>query len=215
MVTHDIIIIGAGPGGYVMAERAGHMGKKVLLIEKGHLGGVCLNVGCIPTKTLLNSAKHYVHALEAPGFGVTTGEVSFDLAKAMSWKRNVVETLRGGVGAKMKKNKVEVVKGEARLLGSRQVQVDDTVYEGENVVIATGGRPFVPPIPGADQPHVMTSNEILSIEKMPESLVVIGGGVIGIEFASFFSSLGVKVDVIEMLDEIIPFMDRGQAADFR
>ncbi len=214
-MTHDIIIIGAGPGGYVMAERAGHMGKKVLLIEKGHLGGVCLNVGCIPTKTLLNSAKHYVHALEAPGFGVTTGEVSFDLAKAMSWKRNVVETLRGGVGAKMKKNKVEVVKGEARLLGSRQVRVDDTVYEGENVVIATGGRPFVPPIPGADQPHVMTSNEILSIEKMPESLVVIGGGVIGIEFASFFSSLGVKVDVIEMLDEIIPFMDRGQAADFR
>jgi len=214
-MSYDIIIIGAGPGGYVMAERAGHRGKKVLLIEKGHLGGVCLNVGCIPTKTLLNSAKHYVHAKEAPDFGVTTGEVKFDLSKAMAWKQEVVETLRGGVGFKMKKNKVEVIKGEASLLGPGRIQVGETVYEGDNVVIATGGRPFIPPIPGSDQPHVMTSNEILSIEKMPASLVVIGGGVIGVEFASFFSSLGVKVDVIEMLDEIIPFMDRGQAGKFR
>ena len=214
-MSYDIIIIGAGPGGYVMAERAGHRGKKVLLIEKGHLGGVCLNVGCIPTKTLLNSAKHYVHAKEAPDFGVTTGEVKFDLSKAMAWKQEVVETLRGGVGFKMKKNKVEVIKGEASLLGPGRIQVGETVYEGDNVVIATGGRPFFPPVPGSDQPHVMTSNEILSIEKMPASLVVIGGGVIGVEFASFFSSLGVKVDVIEMLDEIIPFMDRGQAGKFR
>ena len=214
-MSYDIIIIGAGPGGYVMAERAGHLGKKVLLIEKDHLGGVCLNRGCIPTKTLLNSAKHYVHALEAPEFGVTTGEVSFDLTRAMAWKQEVVETLRGGVGMKMKKNKVEVVSGEASLLGSRRVRVGDTDFEGDNIIIATGGRPMVPPIPGADQSHVMTSDEILNIEKLPDSLVVIGGGVIGIEFASFFSSLGVRVDVIEMLDEIIPFMDRGQAGEFR
>ena len=214
-MSFDVIIIGAGPGGYVMAERAGHRGLKVLLIEKSHLGGVCLNCGCIPTKTLLNSAKHYVHAREAPAFGVTTGDVSFDLSRAMSWKQEVVETLRAGVAFKMKKNKVEVLKGEARLLGPHKVQVGDATYEGNSVVIATGGRPYVPPIPGADQPHVMTSNEILSIEKLPESLAVIGGGVIGIEFASFFSSLGVKVDVVEMLDEIIPFMDRGQAAEFR
>ena len=212
---YDIIIIGAGPGGYEMAERAGHKGKKVLLIEKAHLGGVCLNHGCIPTKTLLNSAKHYVHAKEAPEFGVTTGEVGFDLSKVMGWKKEVIETLRGGVAAMMKKNKVEVLFGEAKLVGPRKVEVDGTVYEGDNVVIATGGSPFVPPIPGADQPHVMTSKEILCVDKMPESLVVIGGGVIGIEFASFFSSLGVKVDVIEMLDEIIPFMDRGQAKRFR
>jgi len=212
---YDIIIIGAGPGGYVMAERAGRKGKKVLLIEKAHLGGVCLNWGCIPTKTLLNSAKHYVHAKEAPDFGVTTGEVGFDLSKIMAWKQEVIETLRGGIGFMMKKNKVDVVNGEAKLLDPRKVQVDDTVYEGDNVVIATGGSPFVPPIPGADQPHVMTSKEILSVDKMPESLVVIGGGVIGIEFASFFSSLGVKVDVVEMLDEIIPFMDNEQAVAFR
>jgi len=214
-MSYDIIIIGAGPGGYEMAERAGHKGLKVLLVEKNYLGGVCLNWGCIPTKTLLNSAKHYVHAKEAPEFGVTTGEVSFDLSTAMAWKQDVIETLRGGVAGMMKKNKVEVLFGEAKLIGSRKVEVDGTLYEGDNVVIATGGSPFVPPIPGADQPHVMTSKEILSVEKMPKSLVVIGGGVIGIEFASFFSSLGVKVDVIEMLDEIIPFMDNDQAQAFR
>jgi len=214
-MNYDIIIIGAGPGGYETAERAGHKGLKVLLVEKQYLGGVCLNWGCIPTKTLLNSAKHYVHAKEAPAFGVSTGDVSFDLSKAMAWKKDVIETLRGGIGAMMKKNKVEVLFGTARLLGPRKVEVDGTVYEGRNVVIATGGSPFVPPIPGADQPHVMTSTEILEVEVLPKSLVVIGGGVIGIEFASFFSSLGVKVDVIEMLDEIIPFMDREQAAAFR
>lgn len=211
----DIIIIGAGPGGYVMAERAGHHGLKVLLIEKAYLGGVCLNWGCIPTKTLLNSAKHYVHALEAPEFGVTASDVRFDLARAMAWKVEVVETLRGGVAHKMKKNGVKVVHGEATLLGHRQVRVDGEVFEGNNIVIATGGSPFVPPLPGVDQPHVMTSTELLSIETLPESLVVVGGGVIGVEFASFFSSLGVRVDVIEMLDEIIPFMDREQAAAFR
>jgi dihydrolipoamide dehydrogenase len=212
---YDLIIIGAGPGGYEMAERAGHHGKKVLLIEKAHLGGVCLNWGCIPTKTLLNSAKHYVHAKEAPEFGVTTGEVKFDLSKAMAWKSEVIETLRGGIGFMMKKNKVEVIFGEARLAGQGKVSVGDAVYEGTNVVIATGGSPFVPPIPGANQPHVMTSTEILSVDTMPESLVVIGGGVIGVEFASFFSSLGVKVEVVEMLDEIIPFMDGEQAQAFR
>jgi dihydrolipoamide dehydrogenase len=212
---YDIIIIGAGSGGYVMAERAGHLGKKVLLVEKEHLGGVCLNRGCIPTKTLLNSAKHYVHAKEAPAFGVTTGEVSFDLTKAMAWKTEVIETLRAGIAFMMKKNKVTVVNGTAKFLGPCKVQVGDEIYEGTDVVIATGSSPLVLPIPGADQPHVMTSTGILEIDKMPETLTVIGGGVIGVEFASFFSSLGVKVDVIEMLDEIIPFMDRGQAKEFR
>ncbi|MEN7972477.1 MAG: dihydrolipoyl dehydrogenase [Verrucomicrobiota bacterium] len=210
-----MIIIGAGPGGYEMAERAGHKGQKVLLIEKANLGGVCLNHGCIPTKTLLNSAKHYVHAKEAPEFGVNVGDVSFDLSKVMAWKEDVIKTLRAGIAGLMKKNKVEVLTGEARLLGSRKVEVEGKVYEGDNVVIATGGSPFVPPIPGADQPHVLTSKEMLCVEEMPKSLVVIGGGVIGVEFASFFSSLGVKVDIIEMLDEIIPFMDRGQAKRFR
>ncbi len=212
---YDIIIIGAGPGGYEMAERAGHKGQSVLLIEKAHLGGVCLNHGCIPTKTLLNSAKHYVHAKEAPEFGVSTGEVSIDLSKVMVWKQEVIETLRAGIAGMMKKSKVTVLNGEAKFIAPGNVEVDGEIHEGRNVVIATGGSPFVPPISGADQDHVMTSKEILNIEEFPKSLVVIGGGVIGIEFASFFSSLGVKVDIIEMLDEIIPFMDRGQAKRFR
>lgn len=212
---YDLIIIGAGPGGYVMAERAGHRGKKVLLIEKSELGGVCLNWGCVPTKTLLNSAKQYVHAKAAAPFGVNVGEVTFDLGKAMAWKTEVIETLRAGIAFLMKKNRVTVVKGEAKFIGPGQVLVGKTIYKGEHVVIATGSSPFVPPIPGAEQEHVMTSREMLSIETMPESLVVIGGGVIGIEFASFFSSFGVQVDVIEMLDEIIPIMDRGQASEFR
>jgi len=156
-----------------MAERAGHRGKKVLLIEKENLGGVCLNCGCIPTKTLLNSAKHYVHAKEAPAFGVTTGEVSFDLTKAMSWKTEVIETLRAGIAGMMKKSKVTVLNGEAKLIGPGKVEVDGEIHEGTNVVIATGGSPFVPPIPGADQDHVMTSKEILSVKELPKSLVVI------------------------------------------
>ena len=212
---YDIIIIGAGPGGYVMAERAGAEGKKVLLIEKAHLGGVCLNHGCIPTKTLLNSAKHYIHAKEAADFGVNVGDVDFDLSKAMSWKNDVIDTLRGGIAFMMKKNKVTVVEGEAKLLSNRKVQVGDDIYEGENVVIGTGSVPMVPPIPGADQEHVLTNREILKLDKMPKSLVVIGGGVIGVEFASFFSSFGIKVDVIEMMDEIIPFMDREISKEFR
>ena len=116
-MSYDIIIIGAGPGGYVMAERAGHLGKKVLLVEQDHLGGVCLNRGCIPTKTLLNSAKHFVHAQEAADFGVSTGEVGFDLPVAMARKQDVVETLRAGVGSKMKKNKVDWIKGFGKLAG--------------------------------------------------------------------------------------------------
>jgi dihydrolipoamide dehydrogenase len=146
---------------------------------------------------------------------VTTGEISFDLSKAMAWKREVIETLRGGIGFMMKKNKVTVVNGTAKFLGSRKVQVGEKVYEGTDVVIATGSSPFVPPIPGADQLHVMTSTEILEVKELPKTLTVIGGGVIGVEFASFFSSLGVKVTVIEMLEEIIPFMDRAQAKEFR
>ncbi|MBM4152640.1 MAG: hypothetical protein FJ220_03845, partial [Kiritimatiellaceae bacterium] len=211
----DIIIIGAGPGGYEMAERAGHHDQKVLLIEKEYLGGVCLNWGCIPTKTLLNSAKHFVHAKEAEEFGVITGDVQKNLPKVMAWKQEVIETLRAGIAGMMKKNRVTVLFGTAKLLGSHKVDVGGIVYEGTNVVIATGGSPFVPPIPGATQKHVMTSTEILSIDTLPSSLVVIGGGVIGIEFASFFSSLGIRVDVVEMLEEIIPFMDRGQAKRFR
>ncbi len=212
---YDIIIIGAGPGGYIAAERAGEEGKKVLLIEKNALGGVCLNEGCIPTKTLLNSAKHYAHAKEAEQFGVTISDVNFDLAKAMKWKLRVRDTLRKGIAFMMNKFKVEVISGSAKMKSANTVDVDGTEYQAKNIIIGTGSDPFVPPIPGANQDNVLTSTGILEIEKMPKSLTVIGGGVIGVEFASFFGTLGVDVTVIEMMDEIIPFMDADQSKELR
>ena len=208
---YDIIIIGAGPGGYVAAERAGKLGKSVLLVEKGQLGGVCLNRGCIPTKTLLNSSKLYKQVSGSSQFGVHTEGVSFNWKEAMAWKTEVVGIQRKGVSFLMKENEVEVLTGKAALLEGRQVSVDDKIYEGENIIISTGSSDFIPPIPGSDSPSVVTSREILELEELPGSLAVIGGGVIGMEFASLFSNLGIKVDVIEMMDEILPLMDRDHA----
>jgi len=207
MEKFDLIIIGSGPGGYIAAERAGQLGKSVLLLERDQLGGVCTNLGCIPTKSLLNSAKQYRHAQESEKIGVTAKSVEFNLAPAMEWKQETVETLRNGITFLMKNAKVTVVFGEAICLDATHVQVGETIYEGTDLIIATGSSPAVPPIPGHDLPHVVTSNEILSIEKLPASLTIIGGGVIGVEFASFFASVGVEVTVIEMMDEILPIMD--------
>lgn len=212
---YDLIIVGAGPGGYEMAAHAARAGQSVLLIERDQLGGVCLNWGCIPTKSLLHSAKQYVQAQRAAAVGVIASGVQFDLAQAMAWKREVVETLRADIAGQMKRLKVTVLNGVAQLLTANRLAVDGAIYEGRHVVIATGSSPIVPPIPGADLPHVMTSREILEIDRLPQSLAVIGGGVIGVEFASFFSSLGVEVTIIEQLDEIIPSMDRSQAKRFR
>ena len=204
---YDLIIIGAGPGGYIAAERAGARGKSVLLIEKGELGGVCLNCGCIPTKTLLNSAKIYKYKDKGEQFGVTFKDAVFNLTKAMEWKRNVIETQRKGIAFLMKKYKVEVVAGEAAFIDKNSVKVDDQIYQAKNIIIAAGSSPFIPPIKGIDSKRVMTSTEILEINEVPRSLTVIGGGVIGLEFASFFSSIGTEVNVIEMMPEIVPMMD--------
>ena len=207
MEKFDLIVVGAGPGGYIAAERAGSLGKSVLMIERDQLGGVCTNWGCIPTKSLLNSAKLYRHALESEKMGVRAEAVTYDLDAAMAWKQETIETLRSGIQFLMKSNRVAVVMGIAEFVDSHHVRVGETVYEGSDLIIATGSSPAVPPIPGHDLPHVVTSNEILSIGKLPASLAVIGGGVIGVEFASYFSSVGVKVSIVEMMDEILPMMD--------
>lgn len=212
---YDIIVIGAGPGGYLTAERAGHLGKKVLIIEKEHLGGVCLNRGCIPTKSLLNSSKLYKKAKNSQKYGVTAENVTFNMKDAMAWKEEVIKQNRNGVAYLMKHNKVEVITGEATFKGGNTVSVNGKDYQGENIVIATGSSPFVPPIPGADSPNVLTSREVLNLEELPTSVAVIGGGVIGLEFASFFSNLGIKTDIVEMMDEIVPFMDRDLAKVMR
>ena len=143
--------------------------------------------------------------------GVSAEKVTFDLTKAMAWKKDTVETLRSGIAFLMKVAKADVVFGEAVCLDANRVQVGQEVYQGENIIIATGSSPAVPPIPGSNLPNVLTSTEILSLEKLPASLVVIGGGVIGVEFASFFASVGVEVAVIEMMDEILPMVDKDMA----
>lgn len=207
METYDLIVVGSGPGGYVAAERAGALGKKVLLIEKGFLGGVCTNWGCIPTKSLLNGAKQYKHALDGEKFGLEAQDVKYNLEKAMAWKQDTVETLRSGIGFLMKSNNVETVFGEAQFVDAHTVKVGEKEYKGTFMIVATGSSPFVPPIPGSTLSHVLTSDEILSVKKVPTSLTIIGGGVIGVEFASYFSMIGTSVTVIEMLDEILPMMD--------
>ena len=207
----DLIIIGGGPGGYMAAERAGHAGLKVLLVEKRALGGVCLNEGCIPSKALLNSAKVLDYAQHGNDYGVSISGATLDHKAVIARKNKVVKTLVSGVKALMKTNKVTVVDGEAFIVDKNHVKVGDDVYEGARLMIAAGSVPVVPPIDGVkeglDSGFVLTSREILDLEKVPESLVVIGGGVVGLEMAAYYNTAGANVTVIEMMPKIAGAMD--------
>ena len=215
-MEYDLIVIGGGPGGYVAAERAGEKGKKVLLIEESALGGVCLNCGCIPSKTLLHSAKVFYYAKHGESYGVKAADVKFDLAKAMARKQDVIQTLRKGIAGLMKMNKVKVVEGRGRLTSNfGEVAVGEDVYRGKAILVATGSSPARPPIPGIDSPYVHDSTGILNLEALPERVTIIGGGVIGCEFACFFGSLDIPVTVIEMLPEICPAVDAEVAKVLR
>ena len=205
----DLIIIGGGPAGYVAAERAGHKGLSVILFEKKAMGGVCLNEGCIPTKTMLYSAKTYENALHGDKYGVFGDNIRFDYGKIVARKNKVVRKLVAGVEGKMKIHHVTVVKGEATIVGRSPKGVEVTcggeTYLGTNLLICTGSEAFVPPIPGLAEAGniILTNREILDLKEQPTSLVIIGGGVIGMEFASLYNSLESKVTVIEMLPEIL------------
>ena len=209
----DLAIIGGGPGGYVAAERAGAKGLRVVLFEKRELGGVCLNEGCIPTKTLLYSAKVYDYAVHGEKYGVSAPGATFDFEKIVARKNKVVRKLVAGVGAKMKAHNVQVVKGEAVLRGRSaegiEIACNGETFHAANLLLCTGSEAFVPPIPGIREAGniVLTNREILDLKEQPQSLVVIGGGVIGMEFASFYNSLGTEVAVIEMLPEILGGLD--------
>ena len=210
---YDLAIIGGGPAGYVAAERAGAAGLAVVLFEKRELGGVCLNEGCIPTKTLLYSAKMYDHATGGKKYGITAGEVSFEYKKIMDRKTKVVRKLVGGIKMKLEACNVAVVRGEAMIeRGDAQgvvVGCEGQSYEAKRLLICTGSEAFVPPIPGVEgNDAVVTNREMLALAEAPSSLVVIGGGVIGMEFASYCNSLGIPVTVIEMLPEILGGMDK-------
>lgn len=213
---YDLLVLGGGPGGYMAAERAGGAGLSVLLIEKNKIGGVCLNEGCIPSKTLLNSAKIYEHACHGEKYGVTAENAKIDQAFVISRKNKVVKKMVGGVKATLKSNNVSVKEGFGTIIGRKDgivsVAVGDEVYEAKNLIIATGSEAVVPPIPGVKEGiadgTVMTNREILDLTTIPESLVVVGGGVIGLEMACYFNTVGSKVTVIEMLDHIAGPADR-------
>lgn len=210
MELFDLIVIGGGPAGYLAGERAGHGGLKTAVIEKRFLGGVCLNEGCIPSKALLNSAKVYDYALHGDKYGVTVTGASIDHKKVVERKNGVVKQLVSGVGMKLKKNKVTVITASAVIKGKNEegfvISADGTDYIAKKLLIASGSVPVVPPIPGVKEGlasgFVLTNREILDLTEVPKELVVIGGGVIGLEMASYFNSIGSKVTVIEMLDKI-------------
>ena len=218
-MAYDLGIIGAGPAGYVAAERAGKNGLSTVLFDKQFIGGVCLNEGCIPTKTLLHTAKLYEYAKEGKKYGLDLEHVSFDISRLMQRKNKMVKKLVGGIKSQLKNSQVKMVMDEAAILEKNsdhiKLQAGDDVFECKNLLLATGSETFFPPIPGLKKENVYTNREILQIEEIPNEMTIIGGGVIGIEFADFFATMGTKVTVIEMLDEIINGMDRELAAMLR
>ena len=211
----QVAIIGGGPAGYSAAEAAGKAGLSVVLFEKNALGGVCLNEGCIPTKTLLYSAKVYDTARHASKYAVKVADASFDLPKIISRKSKVVRKLVLGVKAKLTAAHVEIVQGEAFIEDAHHVRCGEEVYECENLLLCTGSETFIPPIKGVDSVDYITHREALSEKELPATLIIVGGGVIGMEFASFFNSLGVEVTIVEMMDEILGGMDKELSALLR
>lgn len=219
----DIAIIGGGPGGYVAAEKAGKSGLKTILFEKKDLGGVCLNEGCIPTKTLLYSAKLYDYARKSEKYGVRVEGAGLDYKKMTDRKTKVIRKLVAGIGLRMKNAGVEVVKSEAVIDGRTgenaiRVVADGQVYEAKNLLVCTGSETFIPPIEGLDMntnEAIVTNRELLALKVAPESLVIIGGGVIGMEFASLYNSIGCEVHVVEMMPEILGAMDSEISAMLR
>jgi dihydrolipoamide dehydrogenase len=201
---YDIVILGGGSGGYACALRAAELGRRVALIEKDKVGGTCLHRGCIPTKALLHAAEIADHANDAEAFGVLARFEGIDMAGVNTYKDKVVDRLWKGLQSTIASRKVDTIEGEGRLVSPTAVQVGDTVYEGDHVVLATGSEPRSLPGLAIDGQRVITSDDALRLDRVPTSVVILGGGVIGVEFASVWRSFGAEVTIVEMLPRLLP-----------
>lgn len=211
-MNYDILIIGGGPGGYVAAIRAAQLGRKTAVVERAELGGICLNWGCIPTKALLRSAQVYADCCAAGQYGIEIdGTVTPDLGKIVDRSRAVAETMSKGINFLLAKNKIDVIRGTGRLTAPHTVDVDSTTYTAEHIVLATGARPREMPFLPIDHTHVINSRDALQLRKLPATMVVVGSGAIGCEFASLYARLGTKVTIVEYLPQIMPLEDEEVA----
>ena len=203
MDKYDLIVIGAGPGGYVAAIRGAQKGLNVAVIEADRVGGTCLNRGCIPTKAMIHASSLYREMQEGDRFGLHAEGVSYDYGKICDYKQETVDTLVGGVQQLLKGNKVTVIEGRGILQqpenGVNAVRVGDDVYYADNIILAAGSKPASLPVEGAELPKVINSDGLFALDHAPENLVIIGGGVIGVEFATVFSNLGSKITILEAL----------------
>ena len=210
--TYDVAIIGGGPGGYVAAIRAAQLGMKPVVIEKGRPGGVCLNWGCIPTKALLKNAELVLMMQHAEDYGISCDNLTFDISKAVERSRKAADTLAGGVEFLLKKNDVPVISGHGRLKSASTVEVTDaegqtSEVEAKSIIISTGSRSKNIPVIPVDGERIITSSEAMLLEKPPESMTIIGGGAIGVEFAYYYAAYGTKITIIEMLPHLLPLED--------
>ena len=208
---YDIVILGGGSGGYACALRAAELGKRVALIEKDKVGGTCLHRGCIPTKALLHAAEIADQANEAEAFGVRARLDGIDMAGVNAYKKKVVDRLWKGLQSTIASREVDTVSGDGRLVSPTAVQVGDTVYEGAHVVLATGSEPRSLPGLAIDGQRVITSDDALGLDRVPGSVVILGGGVIGVEFASVWRSFGAEVTIVEMLPHLLPPEDESSS----
>ncbi|MDR0924860.1 MAG: dihydrolipoyl dehydrogenase, partial [Hungatella sp.] len=216
---YDLIVIGAGPGGYVAAIKAAKLGMKTAVVENREVGGTCLNRGCVPAKAMLHAAKLYQEVLSGERFGIISKEVSYDYGKVLSYKNETSESLRLGVEQLLKGNKVERISGTGSLTKEGRVRIKtkegEEILQAKYILLATGSKPALLPIEGIRLPGIMTSDEMFQLDHVPESLLIIGGGVIGVEFATVFSSFGSKVTLLEAEERLLPGLDKEISQNVR
>ena len=214
MSKYDVIVLGSGPGGYVTAIRASQLGLKTAVIEKESLGGVCLNWGCIPTKALLKSAQVFDYLKHADEYGLSVKQYDKDFSKVVARSRNVADGMSKGVQFLMKKNKIDVLKGFGKLKPGKKVDVDGTEYSADHIIIATGSRSRVLPNLPQDGKKVIGYREAMTLEKQPKSMIIVGSGAIGVEFAHFYNTMGTDVTLVEFQPNLVPVEDLDVSKQF-